>query len=122
MVKFIMGRDLVVTHSSFDPCGARFAIAAVQAVELKWSTQKMIPFITCEISLGQYVCELVFGVDVFDLDFGVQIISIEQPIKSNFVSSGDVSHCWTSASNYHLNGFIVFKHTQFCFMMRGLNI
>ena len=25
-------------------------------------TQKMIPFITCEISLGQYVSELVFGV------------------------------------------------------------
>ena len=40
-------------------------------------TQKMIPFITCEISLGQYVCELVFGVNVFDLDFGVQIDSIE---------------------------------------------
>ena len=29
----------------------------------------MIPFITCEISLGQYVSELVFGVDVLDLDF-----------------------------------------------------
>ena len=43
--------------------------------------QKMIPFIACEISLGQYVCELVFGVDVFDLEeFGVQIDSIEQPI------------------------------------------
>ena len=35
------------------------------------------PFITCEISLGQYVCELVFGVNVLDLDFGVQIDSIE---------------------------------------------
>ena len=32
-------------------------------------TLKMIPFITCEISLGQYVCELVSGVNVFDLDF-----------------------------------------------------
>ena len=50
-------------------------------------TQKMIPFITCEISLGQYVCELVFGVNVFDLDFWVQIDSIEQPIKSNSVGS-----------------------------------
>ena len=40
-------------------------------------TQKMIPFITCAISLGQYVCELVFGVNAFDLDFGVQIDSIE---------------------------------------------
>ena len=37
----------------------------------------MIPFITCEVSLGQYVCELVFGVNVFDLDFVVQISSIE---------------------------------------------
>ena len=40
-------------------------------------TQKMIPFITCEISLCQYVCELVLGVNVFDLDVGVQINSIE---------------------------------------------
>ena len=40
-------------------------------------TQEMIPLITCEISLGQYVRELVFGVNVFDLDFGVQIDSIE---------------------------------------------
>ena len=54
-------------------------------------TQKMIPFITCEIPLCQDVCELVFGVDVFDLDFGVQINAIEQPIKSNSEGSGDVS-------------------------------
>ena len=32
-------------------------------------TQKMIPIITFEISLGQHVCKLVFGVNVFDLDF-----------------------------------------------------
>ena len=75
--------------------------------------QQMIPFITCEIPFRQDVCELVFGVDVFDLDFGVQINSIEQPIKSNSVSSGDVSHCWTSAFHYHLdNSFVVFKHIQ----------
>ena len=43
-------------------------------------TQKMIPFVTCEISPGHYVCELFFiGVNIFDLDFGVQIDSIEQP-------------------------------------------
>ena len=33
-------------------------------------SQQMVPFITCEISLGQYVCELVLGVIVFDLDLG----------------------------------------------------
>ena len=49
----------------------------------------------------------------FDLDFGVQINSIEQPIKSNSVGSGDVSHCWTSAFNNHFDySFIVFKHIQ----------
>ena len=26
-------------------------------------TQKMIPFIMFEVSLGQYVCEFVFGVE-----------------------------------------------------------
>ena len=48
-------------------------------------TQKMIPFITCEISLGQYVCELIFGVNVFDLDLGVQIDSTKQTNKSSSV-------------------------------------
>ena len=37
-------------------------------------TLKMIPFITCEISLGQYVCELVFGVNVFDSILGSKLI------------------------------------------------
>ena len=70
-------------------------------MELKWlmlkQSQKMIPFITCAISLGQYVCELVFGVNVFDLDLWVQINSIKQPIKSNSVGSGNMSHCKASS-------------------------
>ena len=37
-------------------------------------TQKMLPVITCEISLCQNVCELVFGVNVFDLDLGSRLI------------------------------------------------
>ena len=60
-------------------------------------TQKMIPFITCEISLCQYACELVFGVDELDLDFWVQIDSIEQSIKRNSVGPGNMSHCGTSS-------------------------
>ena len=75
--------------------------------------QQMIPFITCEIPLCQDVCELVSGVDVFDLDFGVQINSIEQPLKSNSVGSGDVSHCRTSAFDNRFDySFIVLKHIQ----------
>ena len=86
-------------------------------------TQNMVPFITCEISLCKCVSELVFGVNVFDLDFGVQINSIEQPIKSNSVGSGDVSHLWTSAFDNHVDySFIVLKHIQESFFARGLDI
>ena len=70
---------------------------------------------------GQYVSELVLGVDVFDLDFGVQINSIEQPIKSNSVGSGHMSHCWTSAFNDHLDhGFVVFKNVQMRLTLRRI--
>ena len=84
----------------------------MQEVELKWlilhKINKMIPFITCEIPFCQDVCKLVLGVGVFDLDFGIQINSIEQPFKSNSVSSGDVSHCKTSAFHNHFNySFVV---------------
>ena len=73
--------------------------------------QQMIPLITCEISFGYNVSKLVFGVDVFDLDFGIQIDSIEQPIKSNSVGSGNMSHCRTPSFNDLLDHrFIVFEH------------
>ena len=70
----------------------------------------MIPFITCEISLGQNGSKLVLGVNVCDLNIGVQIDSNEQPIKSNSVGSGYVSRGWTSALDDHLDHrFIIFK-------------
>ena len=75
--------------------------------------QQMIPLMTCEIPLCQDVCELVLGVDVFHLNPRVKIDSIEQPIKSNSMSSGNMSHCWTSAFHNHLDySFIVLKHIQ----------
>ena len=77
----------------------------------KW--RRFVPLITCEITFGQYVCELMFGVDVPDLNLGMQINSIKQPIKRNSVGSWHVSHCWTSAFDYHLDhGFIVHKDIQ----------
>ena len=83
----------------------------------------MIPFITCEISFGQYVCELVFGVNVFDLDLGVQIHSIEKPIKSKTVGSGNMSHCWVSSLYDHLDHcFVVFKHIQLSFLARRFDV
>ena len=51
----------------------------------------MIQFIACEIPLCQDVCTLVLGVDVFDLDLTIKINSIKQPIKSNLMSSGNIS-------------------------------
>ena len=76
-------------------------------------SQQMIPFITCEIPLCQDVCKLVLGVNVFDLNLGVQIDSIKQPIKSNSVGLGNMSHRWTSAFHNHFDhSLIVFKHIQ----------
>ena len=87
-------------------------------------TQKMVPLITCEISLCQYVCELVLGVNVFDLDLGVPIDSIKQPIKSNSVGSGNMSHCKASSLYDHLDHcFVVLKtHIQQNFLTRRIRV
>ena len=75
--------------------------------------QQMIPFITCEIPFCQDVCELILGVNVFDLDFWVKISPIKQPIKSNSMSSGNMSHRWTPAFHNHFDhSLIVLKHIQ----------
>ena len=85
--------------------------------------QQMVPLITCEISLCQYVFELVFSVDVLDLDFWVQVDSVKQPIKHKSVGSGNVSHCRTSAFNDHLNHcFVDLKRIQQSFLMRRLDV
>ena len=39
--------------------------------------EKIIPLITCEFALCQYVCELVFGVNISDLYFRVQVDSVK---------------------------------------------
>ena len=80
-------------------------------------TQKMVPLITCEISLCQYVCELV------DLDLGVRIDSIKQPIKSNSVGSGIMSQCRASSLYDHLDHcFVVFKDIQQSFLTRRIRV
>ena len=75
--------------------------------------KKIIPFVTCEITLGENVCELMFGIDVSNLNFGTRINPVKQPIQSNSVGSWHMSHCGTSAIDYHINhGFIILKrHT-----------
>ena len=82
-------------------------------------TQKMVPLITCEISLCQKICELVLGVNVFDLDLGVQIDSIKQSTKSNSVGSGNMSHCGASSLYDHLDHcFVVFKDIHLLSLIR----
>ena len=83
----------------FGAAGQAEILRSAKQVEMADVKQmkKIIPLITCEVSLCQYVCELVFGVDILDLNFGVQINPVKQPIQSNSVGSGHVSHCWTSA-------------------------
>ena len=74
-----------------------------------------------KFSLVNNVCELVFGVNVFDLDLGIQIDSIKQPIKSNFVGSGNMSHCRASSLYDHLDHcFVVFKDVQQSFLTRRI--
>ena len=125
--KFIIVFDFAVTLSSPESLLRSFrhhfrTIGRTEMANVK-QTQKIMPFITCQISLGQYVCELVFGVNVFDLDLGVQIKSIKQPVKSNSVSPGNMSHCGTSSLKSHLDHcFVVFKHIQQSFLMRRVDV
>ena len=84
-------------------------------------TQKVIPLIARETSFGQNVSELVFGVNIFDLDLGFQVDSVKQPIKSNSVGSGHVSHRWTSSFDYHFgHSFTVFKNVQLRLIVRRM--
>ena len=55
----------------------------------------------------------MFGINVSNVNFRIKVNPVKQPIQCNPVSSGHVSHCWTSAFEYHLNhGFIVLKDIQ----------
>ena len=78
---------------------------------------KIVPLNTCEIAPCQCVCELVFGVDIVDWNLWIQIDSVKQPVKSNSVGSGYMSHYWTSAFDDHFTHcLVVFKivghHTE----------
>ena len=85
--------------------------------------QQMIPLVMCEISIGWDVCKLILGVNVFDSNLGIKKNSIEQPIKSNSVGLGNMSHCRTPPFDFHFHHcFIVFKHIQQSFLIRRLDV
>ena len=124
-----------ILFSSFCSC-ILFAILSVQLIklkllaqqrELKWlmlnKMKKIVPFVTCEISFCQDVCNLVFGVNVPYWNLRIQVDSVKQPIKSNYVGSWHMSHCWTHTFEFHLNhGFIVLKHVQHSIGLRKFRI
>ena len=126
-VRFIaVGFDFATILSSSFCSGILFAIVLVQASQAETLSaasgaemadveqmEKIVPFITCEITFCQYVCNLVFGVDATSLNFRIKINPVKQPIQSNSVGSAHMSHCRTPVFNYHLNhGFIVLKNVE----------
>ena len=114
-----MGLDFAVTLSSPASFCVLFDIEMANVEQ----TQKMIPFITCDISLCQYVCELVLVSMYLMWIFGVQIDSIKQPIKSNSVGSGNMSHCRASFLYDHFDDcFVVFKDIQQSFLTRRMDV
>ena len=77
----------------------------------------MIPVITRETSFGWHVSKL--GVNIFDLDFWLQVNSVEQPINCDTVGCGQMSHCWTSSFDNHLDeSFVVFEYEQLRLTLR----
>ena len=97
-------------------------MSAEKLIMLK-QTVKVVPFITGEDAFGQQVSQLVAGVNIIDLDLRFQVNSVEQPIKSNSVGPGNMSHCGASSSNDHLDHcFVVFKHIQQSFLTRRIDV
>ena len=85
-------------------------------------TQKMIPFITCEISLCQYVCELVLGVNVSDLDLGSKLILSNNQSRTT-LRVLETCHSKASSLHHHLDHcFIVLKHILQSFLTRRLDV
>ena len=72
--KFGVGLDFVTIISPFRH---RFRAADRAEVANVEQMEKVIPPITREIVLCQYVCELVFEVHVFDLDLWVEVDSVK---------------------------------------------
>ena len=88
-------------------------------------TQEKIPFITCEISLGPVCLRVGFWCQCIWFGFWspIQVDSIKQPIMSNSVGSGNMSHCRTPSLYNHLDHcFVVFKHIQQSFLMRRIDV
>ena len=125
--KFIIGFDFAVTLSSPECFCVLFDITSEQLVQLKWlmlnkfnkwfhSSRVKFPLVSMSASRSLVSMYLIWI-------FGVQINSIEQPIKSNSVGSGNMSHCRASSLQNHLDYcFVVFEHIQQSFLARRIDV
>ena len=82
--------------------------------------EKIVPLITRENSLCQFLCELVCGVDILDFE---SLDSDSFCQNSKYVGSGYVSHCWTPAFDDHSNHcFVVLKEVEHRTKFRRLRV
>ena len=125
--KFIIGLDFAVTLSSPDSSGVLFDIPSEQSVELKWlmlnkhkrcfhSSRVKFPLVSMSASWFLVSMYLIWI-------FGSNLIRSKNPVKSNSVGPGNLSHCGTSSLFNHLDHcFVVFKHIQQSFLIRKLDV
>ena len=86
-------------------------------------SKKIVQLTTCETAFCLHVCNLVFGINAPNLNLRIQVDPVKQPVKSNSVGSGHMSHCWTPAFDCHLNrGFFVLENIQHSAGLRKIYI
>ena len=125
--KCLIGFDLAaILSSAFHSC-ILFDIACEQLEELKmlmFNREREDDSIHHEWnSLWSGSLRVGFGVDIFDLGLGVQVNSVEQPVKSNSVGPGNMSHCRTSPFDNPLYySLVVFKDVQHSSLVRIIRV
>ena len=63
----------------------------------------MVPLFTGDIAFRQDVGKVVFGINILDLDVGVHVDSVKKLIKRDFVGTGHMFRCETSAFGNNLD-------------------
>ena len=123
--RFNVGFDFAtILPSPFSSC-ILFAIVSGQPIELTfWSQQMKLKWLMLNkwrrlfhssrvkflfVSMSASWClESTYLIRILE-----SRLTVTQPIKSNSVGSGYVSHCWTSAFDDHFNhGFVILKNVQ----------
>ena len=106
-------------------CSFRHRFDAVDGAEMAnvEQTQKMVPLITCEISLYQYVCELVFGVNDLIWILGFELILSNNQSRATLWVLETCLNVGLLPFNDHLDHcFVVFKEIQHSFLTKRIRV